>query len=94
MKARQFFVVSYDISDDRRRTRVFKTLKNFGAHVQFSVFECWLQPSDLANLKNRLKKLIGRQDNIRIYAIGQEDVGRIQVLGNKDVTADSIFYLH
>lgn len=36
---KQFIVVSYDVVDDRRRTKVMKTLKNFGAHVQYSVFE-------------------------------------------------------
>ncbi len=29
-----FVVVSYDIVDDRRRNKVCKTLKDFGARVQ------------------------------------------------------------
>ena len=35
-----FYVVSYDISDDRRRLNLVKTLLDFGAMVQYSVFEC------------------------------------------------------
>ena len=35
-----FYVVSYDIVDDARRTRVHATLKDYGTPVQYSVFEC------------------------------------------------------
>ena len=37
-------VVSYDIPDDRRRLRLANTLKDFGIRVQYSVFECRLEP--------------------------------------------------
>jgi CRISPR-associated protein Cas2 len=37
-----FYVVSYDIPEDRKRDRVSKTLLDFGARVQYSVFECIL----------------------------------------------------
>ena len=35
-----YFVVSYDISDDKRRTKIHNTLKSYGQRVQYSVFEC------------------------------------------------------
>ncbi|HIP96765.1 MAG TPA: CRISPR-associated endonuclease Cas2, partial [Anaerolineae bacterium] len=35
-----FVVVAYDISNDRRRTKLHDTLLNFGTPVQYSVFEC------------------------------------------------------
>jgi CRISPR-associated endonuclease Cas2 len=35
-----FLVVAYDVTHDRRRTRVVKILKNYGERVQYSVFEC------------------------------------------------------
>lgn len=37
-----FYLISYDIPDDRRRVRVAKTLKDYGDRVQYSVFECIL----------------------------------------------------
>jgi CRISPR-associated protein Cas2 len=37
-----FYLVSYDIPDDRRRTRLAKLLKDYGGRVQYSVFECLL----------------------------------------------------
>ena len=34
------YVVCYDITDTKRRNKIFKTLKNYGQHKQYSVFEC------------------------------------------------------
>ncbi|MEX0269390.1 CRISPR-associated endonuclease Cas2, partial [Leptolyngbyaceae cyanobacterium UHCC 1019] len=33
-------VISYDISEDKRRTKIHKILKSYGQWMQFSVFEC------------------------------------------------------
>ena len=43
---RTTFLVCYDIADDKRLRKVFKTCCNFGDHLQFSVFECDLSPSE------------------------------------------------
>ncbi|MBP7776412.1 MAG: CRISPR-associated endonuclease Cas2 [Acidobacteria bacterium] len=45
---RNTYLVRHDISDDLRRTRVLKTMKGFGDHLQYSVFECQLNATDLA----------------------------------------------
>ena len=77
-----FIVVSYDIPDDRRRTKVMKALKDFGQHVQYSVFECELKQTDYRRLRQRLKKLVNpRQDNIRFYVLSQEDLKKRLVWG-------------
>lgn len=89
-----FVVVSYDMPDNRRRLKVMKTLKNFGTHVQFSVFECRLKAAELDELRKRLRKLIGRQDSVRLYFISEDDVSRIEVMGSGQVTAESVFYMH
>jgi CRISPR-associated protein Cas2 len=77
-----FIVISYDIPDDRRRTKVMKALKDFGQHVQYSVFECDLKRDDYARLRQRLKKLVNpRQDNVRFYVLSQEDLKKRRVWG-------------
>lgn len=91
---RQFLVVSYDISDDRRRREVMKALQDFGARVQFSVFECRLMPSEIEKLKKRLRPYVREaQDSIRFYFIGAEDVPRIQVMGDGKVSEDRHFFV-
>jgi CRISPR-associated protein Cas2 len=68
---RQRYIVTYDISDPRRLRGVFRTLKGFGEHLQFSVFRCDLTRMALAQLKERLSACINtREDQVLIIDIG------------------------
>lgn len=54
-----FVIVSYDVatSEDggqRRLRRVARACKDYGQRVQFSVFECIVDPAQWAKLKDRL----------------------------------------
>lgn len=52
-------VISYDVPEDKRRTKIHKTLKSYGQWVQYSVFECAdLTETQYARLRSRLSKLI------------------------------------
>ncbi|GIW34007.1 CRISPR-associated endonuclease Cas2 [Meiothermus sp.] len=85
-----FFTITYDIPDDGRRVKVANTLKSFGERVQLSVFECWLSPAQLAELKKLLqKKAKLSQDSIRIYPIG----GTVEVLGTGQIAEDPDFLI-
>lgn len=89
----QFVVVSYDVVDNRRRIKIMKTLKNFGTHVQYSLFECRLEAGQLRDLRNRLKKLLTKQDSLRIYLLCEADVQRVEVSGTGRIAEDAAFYL-
>lgn len=54
--ARRFTIVSYDISDDRRRTRVAKLLLDYGDRVQYSVFCCQVNARERVKLESALKQ--------------------------------------
>ena len=47
-------IVSYDISEDKRRTKIHKILKSYGQWVQYSIFECQLTDTQYAKLRSRL----------------------------------------
>jgi CRISPR-associated protein Cas2 len=65
---RQFVLVVYDISDDRRRTRLHDRLLDYGSPVQYSVFECLLSARELARLRRMVKKVTRpRLDDVRYY---------------------------
>lgn len=73
-----YVVVSYDIADDRRRTRVSKVLKDYGTRVQYSVFECRLNGSQLQGLLLKLAGLINHQeDSINYYFLCGACVRRV-----------------
>ncbi len=77
-----FVVVSYDIPNDRRRTKIMKALKNFGNHVQYSVFECELLADGYARLRGILDKLIvPKEDNVRFYFFDEDAVKKIETIG-------------
>jgi len=68
---RRHYVVAYDIADDKRRTRVFDTLHDFGDHVQYSVFLCQLNRRELAELTGRLTEAIHhREDQVMFIDFG------------------------
>lgn len=68
---RQVFLVTYDIRDDKRLRKVFKTMRNWGDHVQYSVFECQLNPTELLTLKGELKAIIHQaQDQVLFIDLG------------------------
>ncbi len=54
-----FYLVCYDICDDRMRYRVVKTLKGIGVRIQKSVFECPdLTEKQFLDLKDSLEAII------------------------------------
>ena len=89
-----FFVVSYDIPDDRRRTKVCKLLKNFGLHVQYSVFECNLKPQDYQRLRKKLKALLNKkEDDVRFYFLCKDCLPKTVVLGPRRDEPIEGFYI-
>ena len=62
-----FYIISYDIRDDRRRKRVHKTLKGFGENVQESVFEAIVDGQQFQQMKQKVQHLIREHDKVRYY---------------------------
>lgn len=74
-------VVTYDISDDKRRNKLFKTLKNYGYSVQYSVFECFLNNKDLSQLKKEVLPLINQnEDSITYYSFCESCINKISAI--------------
>jgi len=81
-KTTQFVLVSYDIPDDRRRTKVMQTLLDFGRRVQFSVFECDLKARDMDRLLKKLGRLVNQdEDNVRFYFLCESCLPKALVMG-------------
>ena len=81
-----FVVVVYDISHDRRRTRLHDTLLNFGTPVQYSVFECIVDGKRLDEMKEAIGRVIKpRQDRVRFYYLCQRCLARTEVTSGPEV---------
>jgi CRISPR-associated protein Cas2 len=68
---RNTYLICYDIADDKRRDRAFRVCKNHGMHLQFSVFECDLNGSELAGLQRELGDVISMdEDQVLFVSLG------------------------
>ncbi len=82
-------VVSYDVRETRRRTRLADALKDFGQRVQLSVFECRLDEPQLERLHGRIAKLIDlKEDSVRLYRLCGTCDGHVECLGPGALTED------
>lgn len=81
-------LVSYDVSinenGQRRLRRVAKACKDYGQRVQYSVFECNIDPGQWARLRQRLIDEIDPEtDSLRFYFLGSNWRRRIEHIGAK-----------
>jgi CRISPR-associated protein Cas2 len=91
---KQFIIVSYDISDDKRRTKIHKALKAYGEWVQYSIFECNLTKTEYAKMRARLDPLIDiDNDNIRFYTICSACQTKIERIGGKEPMDETMFMI-
>ncbi len=88
------YVVSYDIPDDKRRSRVHSALTGFGTWVQYSVFECFLNRKQRLLLEARLlQEIHQREDTIRIYGLCATCKTKVEVLGRGDAPREDTIYI-
>lgn len=86
-----FVLVSYDVATGedggaRRLRRVAKACVNVGQRVQFSVFECVVDPAQWVTLRQKLIDEIDEEkDSLRFYFLGSNWKHRVEHIGAKKV---------
>jgi CRISPR-associated protein Cas2 len=89
---RSTYIVSYDIADEKRVKKVFKAMRDFGDHLQYSVFECQFTPSDLARCRATLSDIIHHEEDQVLFILLGPAEGRgdrvINALGKPYTTLD------
>lgn len=69
-------IVSYDISDDKLRTRFSKFLAKFGYRLQYSIFEIRNSPRVLANIvaeiQGNFEKSFDQNDSVIIFQMSKQ----------------------
>lgn len=83
-------LVSYDVATSdktgaRRLRRIAKICTNHGQRVQFSVFECIVDPAQWIALRQQLVKAIDEsQDSLRFYFLGANWRRKVEHVGAKE----------
>lgn len=84
-----FVLVTYDVKTSdpggkKRLRRVAKACKDYGQRVQFSVFECIVDPAQWTKLRQRLIEEIDEEtDSLRFYFLGSNWKHRVEHIGAK-----------
>ena len=79
-----FYLICYDITNDRRRDRVSRLLEGYGMRVQKSVFECVLTPDQYELLQKRFQTkryLNPNEDQLRFYPLSPRHRKMVLLLG-------------
>lgn len=83
-------LVSYDVSmmersGARRLRRVAKICQNYGQRVQYSVFECIVDPAQWTKMRQQLIDVIDeQQDSLRFYFLGANWRKRVEHFGARE----------
>ena len=85
----RLYIVTYDISDQKRWRRVFRLMHGYGEWLQLSVFQCRLSRKQHAELISLLDGIIHhREDHVMLMDLGPADrvVPRVTSLGKAEFT--------
>jgi len=64
-------VVSYDVADEKRLRRIFKLLRGYGEHIQYSVFLCQLTDKDKVVLSEKISDILHlKEDQAILMTLG------------------------
>lgn len=84
-----YVLVTYDVSSEspagaRRLRRVAKLCTEYGQRVQYSVFECLVEPGQYETLKHDLAGVIDKsRDSLLFYNLGKNWKRRVERIGAK-----------
>ena len=85
---RTTFLVCYDIANDKRLRRVFRICRNYGNHLQFSVFECDLNPTERIELERKLSDVMNLDEDQALFV----SLGPAEGRGDRVITALGLAY--
>ncbi len=82
-------LITYDVRTEtkagqKRLRDVAKICENYGQRVQYSVFECLLEPDQWVKVKQRLiQEIKVDEDSLRFYFLGKNWKVRVEHVGAK-----------
>jgi len=74
---RLWYLISYDVRDEKRLRKVAKHLEGYGTRVQYSIFRCRLNHRSLERLKWELTKIMEKEDDLLVIGLCPNCAGRI-----------------
>ncbi|WDU48063.1 CRISPR-associated endonuclease Cas2 [Taylorella equigenitalis] len=92
-------LITYDVnmedsSGAKRLRKISNACQNYGVRVQYSVFECDIEPEKWLKLKTTLLKIYDpKKDSLRFYNLGSKWRAKVEHHGSKpslDIFSDTL----
>jgi CRISPR-associated protein Cas2 len=80
---RKYYLICYDISESKKRTKLANKLKDFGVRVQKSVFEAYLTEDRCKEMVELVSPFATENDSIRIYPLTQSSYKSKKMFGSQ-----------
>ncbi len=97
-----FVIVTFDIMErptakamQKRLRNITKVLKGYGQRAQKSVFEAYLDNTQIESLKMKLTSVVDIEcgDNVRLYKVCNSCFQKIEVIGEEGVSPEEEVYI-
>ena len=84
---RSFYLLAYDIANDRRRQKIARLCEAMAERVQESVFEAYLSQAELDKLLKKIGRVLKKEeDSLRIYLLCASCRSKVRLFGVGKVT--------
>ena len=85
----KWYLVCYDIRDDKRLRKVAKHLEGCGTRVQYSIFRCFLSASQMQKLRWELtEQFVKKEDNVIFIPLCSRCVDGLEITHDTCKTPD------
>jgi len=82
--SRRRYLIAYDIRDPKRLRQICKLMEEHGDRMQYSVFICDLNRSELVHLRGRAERTMDLQDDsVVIVDLGDPSGARVTFVGQR-----------
>jgi CRISPR-associated protein Cas2 len=75
----KWWLVCYDVRDEKRLRRTAKHMEGYGERVQYSVFRCWLTVREAERLRWELTQLLEAEDDVLLIPLCARCQGGMRV---------------
>ncbi len=75
---KDWYLVAYDVRDDKRLRKVAKILEGFGTRLQYSLFHCYLTETELEKLRWELARIMDAEDSLLVIGLCRHCVNRLR----------------
>jgi len=77
-----FIIVAYDIADPNRLRKIAQIMEDYGARVQYSIFEMDVDLKIFQTMKRRSENVLDKdEDGVKYFFLCKKCAGKVEAIG-------------